>query len=297
MSSLPPELALEIEAVRSDRLGGASAVMAAAAAVLRRAGPLGAVLPAARALCQAQPSMAPVWNVAMHAVAFGPGEGPFEAFVGRAARAPRAVVTFAVEALTVGMDRSPLRLTTLSASSAVAQVVRALAERAPISLTCAEGRPALEGRRLAQDLAASGVPVTVCTDAALALGLEPCDAVLVGADAVGPTHFVNKVGTLMLAAAASARGVPAHVLASRDKFVMPELWPRIDVRDRPSDEVWPSPPDGVRVRNPYFEAIPVDLVSSVISDAGVLGADLVRGACESLSDRRLVAALKAIEGL
>jgi translation initiation factor 2B subunit (eIF-2B alpha/beta/delta family) len=46
------------------------------------------------------------------------------------------------------------------------------------------------------------------------------------------------------------------------------------------------------VRNPYFEPTPLDLIASVISDVGVLGADMVPDVCESAHDAFALEALK-----
>jgi translation initiation factor 2B subunit (eIF-2B alpha/beta/delta family) len=53
------------------------------------------------------------------------------------------------------------------------------------------------------------------------------------------------------------------------------------IRDESPDEIWPSPPAGVTVRNRYFERIPLDLIAAVISDLGVLGTGMVPDACAS----------------
>jgi translation initiation factor 2B subunit (eIF-2B alpha/beta/delta family) len=182
-------------------------------------------------------------------------------------------------------------IVTLSASGSVTRLLEALRSRGPLRVSCSEGRPALEGRRLAERLAALGVEVTFLTDAALAAALDGANAVLVGADAVGPRHFVNKTGTRMLLSAAGVAGVPVYVAATRDKFVMPALWPRLTIRHEPPAEVWDAPPAGVLVRNPYFETVPLDLTTGVISDVGVLGSDMVREVCASLEDPLLLAAL------
>jgi translation initiation factor 2B subunit (eIF-2B alpha/beta/delta family) len=105
--------------------------------------------------------------------------------------------------------------------------------------------------------------------------------VVVGADAVSPDWFLNKSGTRMLATAAAQQGVPLYVCATRDKFVSRAIAGRLSIRDESPSEIWPAPPAGVTVRNRYFEPTPVDLVSAVISDIGVLGAALVPDACHS----------------
>ena len=41
-----------------------------------------------------------------------------------------------------------------------------------------------------------------------------------------------------------------------------------------------SAPAGVTVRNPYFERTPLDIVTAIISDIGVLGTGMVPDVCE-----------------
>src|SRR5262249_18009640 len=141
----------------------------------------------------------------------------FDRFAERVARAPAAIARFAREIFDEG--QSPLRLVTVSFSRTVETVLRSLAERRSLRIACSEGRPALEGRRLATRLAAHGVAVTCFSDAAIGHALASADAVLVGADAVAPEWFLNKSGTRMLAAAAAQQGIPVYVTAARDKFV------------------------------------------------------------------------------
>ena len=153
--------------------------------------------------------------------------------------------------------------------------------RCGLRVACAEGRPALEGRRLAEVLAALDVPVTCYSDAALGNALAGADAVLVGADAVTPDWFLNKVGTRMLAAAAAQAGVPVYVVASRDKFLPATAGARLRISEGAAAEIWDTPARQVTVRNPYFESTPADLASAFITDVGVLGAALVPDVCNA----------------
>jgi translation initiation factor 2B subunit (eIF-2B alpha/beta/delta family) len=241
--------------------------------------------------------MAPVWNAGIEAV-LACAETPtarrgerFERFAQRVARAPRALARFAVDCFALEDPAAPLRLVTLSSSRSVLTAVEALAAARPLRLACAEGRPALEGRRLAAALGARGIPVTFFSDAAVGHGLAGADAVLVGADAIAPEWFLNKSGTRMLAAAAAQQGVPFYVAATREKFVGHAVAARLVVREGAAAEIWDAPPPGVTVRNPYFEATPLDLVTGVISDAGVLGAGMVPDVCNESADAARLQAL------
>ena len=298
----PDELAPRIEAIAGDRESGASDILDAAIGVLRDAlasGETGQITRAARALCRAQPTMAPVWNAAIEAVLACRAEAPtvrrrterFERFAQRVARAPGALARFAAECFALDDPAAPLRLVTLSSSRSVLTAIGALAAARTLRLACAEGRPGLEGRRLAAAIGALGIPVTFFSDAAIGQALAVADAVLVGADAIAPEWFLNKSGTRMLAAAAAQQGVPFYVVATREKFVGHGVAARLVVREGAPEEIWDAPPPGVTVRNPYFEATPLDLITGVISDAGVLGAGMVADVCTESADAARLEAL------
>ena len=269
-----------ITRIAADRQSGASELLDEVVAVLRDALARGDdMAEVSRALCRAQPSMAPVWNAALEAMAAREAPERFERFLQRLARAPRAMARFAAGLFAADEPGTPLALVTISFSRSVRQVMAEVARVRPLSVACAEGRPALEGRRLAAELAASGIEVTCFGDAAIGHALATADAVLVGADAITPDWFLNKSGTRMLAAAAAQQGRPVYVAATRDKFVGRAVAARLVSRDGAPAEIWDAPPAGVTVRNPYFERTPLDLVAAVISDAGVLGAGMVPDVC------------------
>ena len=210
------------------------------------------------------------------------------------ARSGDALARFARECFSVD-DASPLRVVTISLSRSVITVIDAIRQARTVRVSCSESRPALEGRRLASRLAALGVPVTCFSDAAIGHALAAADAVLLGADAVGPEWFLNKSGTRMLAAAAARQGVPVYLVATRDKFVGHAVGARLAIREGSAGEVWESPPAGVEVRNPYFESTPLDLVTSVISDAGLLGAGMVPDVCNAIQDAVMLDALDEVD--
>ena len=270
-----PELQNRIDGLARDRESGASEILQEALAILRdAAADPSDVADVAHALCLAQPSMGSMWNAARAALA---GRESLTRFCARVARAPAAVHRFARELFnTVPLDR-PLRVVTISYSRTVLDVLVAVAGTRAVHVTCSEGRPALEGRTLATRLAESGAGVAMFADAAIGHALSDADAAVVGADAVAPEFFVNKSGTRMLAAAATLQGVPLYVLASRDKFVNRETAARLQLREGPAAEVWDAAPPRIQVRNPYFEATPLDLVAGIVTDVGVLGpADVPR---------------------
>ena len=279
MQSGPDQLSRRIEALRANRTSGASGILSEALEILfaARAAHIN-VQQIAEAICQAQPTMAPVWNAA--AAAVSPDPERLNQFAERVRRAPAALARFAASHFADDASRDVLHVVTISSSGSVVAALTAILTTRPLRVSCSESRPALEGRRLASDLSQSGIPVTYFTDAAIAHALGDADAVLVGADAVAASCFLNKSGTRMLAAAASQQGVPVYVVASRDKFIGRELAARLVIRRGAPGEVWDAPPPGVDVQNPYFESIPLDFVTAVISDVGILGTGMVPDVCE-----------------
>ncbi len=147
-----------------------------------------------------------------------------------------------------------------------------------IRILCSEGRPALEGARLAEALAAAGAPVQLCVDAALPGLVREADLVLVGADAVIEEGAINKIGTYALALAAKAAGRPFYIAASLDKILPPFLVPLLRIPDRPPGEVWEARHPTLRVRNRYFEFTPLGLVEEVITEAGLWSRRKLRSA-------------------
>lgn len=281
-----------IARLAADRESGASEILDEALEILRDALTTEADVRAiARAVCRAQPSMAPIWNASIAALASVEDPERFNTFTHRVARAPGALTRFTLECFE---GSGPLRVVTISFSRTVVGALEALSMTRPLRVICSESRPALEGRRLASRLAAAGIPVTCFSDAAIGHALGAVDAVLVGADAIAPEWFLNKSGTRMLAAGALQQGVPVYVLASRDKFVSHAVAGRLIVADHHPAEVWSDPPAGVVVRNPYFESTPLDLVASVITDAGILGAGMVPDVCEAIARDTPSGVLKAL---
>ena len=121
---------------------------------------------------------------------------------------------------------------------------------------------------LAAALAKVGVPVLFAVDAAAATLVRECAAVLLGADSVGDLGVVNKLGSLGAAQAASAAGVPVLVATDETK-ILPPGFPQRVADERPADEVWRAPAN-VRVWNRYFEAVPLEVVSSIITESATL---------------------------
>jgi translation initiation factor 2B subunit (eIF-2B alpha/beta/delta family) len=282
-------LAHRLRAFGDNHLSGALSLTAEALGILREVLDREALPAVARALCEAQPAMAPVWNAALAALA---GHARFEAFEARLERAPAALIRVALRELDL---IRPLRVVTYSGSGSVMRVLESLATRGAVHVSVGEGRPHFEGRELAERLVRAGIAVDYYLDAALSHAIDRAAIVLVGADAIGSDFFINKSGTrLVLAAAAQAR-VPAYVVATRDKLAAPAVWALLRLPEHAPAEVWPDPPKGVAVRNRYFELVPCSLATAFLTDLGVLDPHMLTAACAGQQDAELLAALTVLQ--
>jgi methylthioribose-1-phosphate isomerase len=134
-----------------------------------------------------------------------------------------------------------------------------------------ETRPLLQGARLtAWELRQAGIPHRVVADSAAGslMAQGRVDRVIVGADRIAANGDVaNKVGTYPLAVLADRHGVPFYVAA-------------------PLSTIDPATPDGAAIPieerdpvevlaagdafNPAFDVTPADLVTAIVTEAGVL---------------------------
>ncbi|GAB3026706.1 translation initiation factor eIF-2B [Natronobiforma cellulositropha] len=130
-----------------------------------------------------------------------------------------------------------------------------------------EARPRYIGRKTARQLATvEGVDVTLVTDSASGYVLETCDRVVVGMDCIVEDTLYNRVGTFPIAAAANYLEVPVTVLGSAAKVVTEGFV--FENEFRSGSEVMLEPVDGFSVENPNYDATPVALLESVITDEG-----------------------------
>ncbi len=225
-------------------------------------------------ILDAQPAMAPL--VVLIGDALGALETATDVESGRAA-AREAASTFrrrieacteeAAERTAAVLPAEGAVLTLSSSATVLAALMRGkdLTSRRVIVL---ESRPMLEGQRTAIALAEAGVRATVAVDAAVATLVPQCAAVLLGADSVGDLGVVNKVGSLAAAEAARRAGVPVVVAADRTK-ILPRGFPQPTADDRSPEEVM-RPRSGVTVWNRYFEAVPLEAVTWLVTDEAVL---------------------------
>ena len=147
-----------------------------------------------------------------------------------------------------------------------------------VRVIATETRPVQQGSRLtAFELRHDGIDVSLIPDTAVgyAMSRGMVDRVVVGADRVLRTgHVYNKIGTYQVAAMARRHGVPFYVAAPLSTFDMDSSPADVVIEQRPADEVTGTAgrrtaPDGIGVINPAFDETPPELVSAIITEAGV----------------------------
>jgi methylthioribose-1-phosphate isomerase len=159
-----------------------------------------------------------------------------------------------------------------------------------ITVIACETRPLLQGARLtAWELARDGIPVTVITDsmAASFMRTGTIDAVIVGADRITGDAVFNKIGTYMHAVLARYHGIPFYVAAPLSTFDVTRSARDVVIEERGRDEIAiignrTFVPPAVPVKNPAFDATPMELVSAIITEQGIIRppytmTDLVQG--------------------
>lgn len=192
--------------------------------------------------------------------------------VGKAASGWRERLDVAQGALRLHLRRafgSAPAIYTYSASSTVQGAIEDhFAAGAWFRVVLSESRPGNEGTRLAADLTARGIPVTLGTDAWLWGAIEEEGLLVFGADALLPNAWVNKTGTRALAWRARERGVVVACAADTSKFLPPALAAMPRSYERDPVEIVSDPPPSLTVVNPYFEEIGWEALDVLVTERG-----------------------------
>jgi methylthioribose-1-phosphate isomerase len=145
-----------------------------------------------------------------------------------------------------------------------------------------ETRPFLQGARLTSwELQQDGIPATLITDSmgGALMRRGEIDLVVVGADRIAANGDVaNKIGTYTLAVLARRHEIPFYVAAplSTVDLDTPD-GDAIPIEERSAEEVLSLAgvriaPEGVGALHPAFDVTPAELVTAIITEAGVADA-------------------------
>lgn len=277
----------DLEALASDRRRGAAEI---AAALLdwceawgeeeAREPPAASEVAATLAsIARSQAAMAPILRVSNDLLLEierredAGDEGAVRRAAAKAAASWRSRLAAATESLGLHLRRAlegADTVYTYSASSTVRAAIEArYAAGDWFRVVVSEARPGNEGAALARSLAERGVPVRFGTDVWLWSALEEGEGALVlGADALLSTAWVNKFGSAVLADRARAAGVPVVVAADTSKWLPPALASLPRSYDRDPGELVVRPPASMEVENPYFEEIPYAALDHLITERG-----------------------------
>jgi ribose 1,5-bisphosphate isomerase len=177
---------------------------------------------------------------------------------------------------------------THSYSSTVMDTLKAAYAKYPkIKVIATRSGPGRTGERIARELGQYGVSVTFIDDTAIGLYTATANKVMVGADRIcADGKLINGIGTYPLALAAKRAGIPFYVLGETLKFDPRLRGNEVDLEEKDASEVMEMgklPPE-VRVKNPYFDITPPELITGIVTEDGVLKPQDIVGYINNLPD-------------
>jgi ribose 1,5-bisphosphate isomerase len=155
----------------------------------------------------------------------------------------------------------------------------------------AESRPLLEGQTLAVKLAKLGYRVELIIDAAMGRYTPKAEIAVCGADTVlADGSILNKVGTYLLAlsCAKQPEAIPFVIATTTTKFSYSSLKEDYSpiIKERPPEEIladWEV--KGIMPRNVYFESVPAELISMLITEKGIITSEISETVKQTLQKR------------
>ena len=307
---ISPDIVSLIDSIRDNKTDGASELARQAAGVLKTAaersqtttteefileqGEIG------RRLTSTRPAMAPIYNIIGRVLNVIDRktktmelEGIKELIISRAEKAIddslKAVDQIARYGSRLVDDGDCIM--THSYSSTVSTALKAISgKHQDIEVIVTRSGPGRTGERTARELGDIGIELMFIDDTAVSVYLTAVNKVMVGADRIcADGNIVNGAGTYQLALASERAGVPFYVLCETLKFDSRLKSDEVDLEEKEPDEVADPanlPPE-VRVRNPYFDITPLELITSVITENGMFTAKkLAKIWRDTLSKRR-----------
>ena len=291
--NISPEITSLIDEIKNDRVHGASQLARQAVNVLKiaaersQAGSAKAFLleqeEVGEKLMSARPAMAPIFNIVsglLKAISEKSTARDLKSIkqftISRAdeavTRSLQAVAQIAEYSFELIADSD--RIMTHSYSSTVVAVLKeAFTKHRNIEVIATRSGPGRTGERIAQELGLYGIPLTFIDDAAMGLYISTVNKVMVGADRVcADGKVVNGIGSYQLALAAKRAGIPFYVLCETLKFDPRLKGDEVDLEEKePSEVIEPGRlPLEVKVKNPYFDITPQELVTGIVTENGLL---------------------------
>lgn len=170
------------------------------------------------------------------------------------------------------------RLACVDWGTALGVIRSAIGHGKDIKVISCETRPLNQGSRITCfELMEDGIPVTLITDsmAGHMMRQGKVDKVIVGADRIVRDAVFNKIGTYSHSVLAKAHSIPFYVAAPISTFDFTRMEKDIVIEERDPGELrhWNGTqiaPEGVPVYNPAFDATPMENVTAIITEQGIL---------------------------
>jgi eIF-2B alpha/beta/delta-like uncharacterized protein len=173
----------------------------------------------------------------------------------------------------VGLVQPKDTIMTHSYSSTVANALKKAYEKQRIQIIVTRSGVSRVGQRAAWELGYSGIQQTYIDDTAIGIYIKQTSKVLVGADRIcADGGVVNGIGTYLMALAAFHSSVPFFVLCEKAKFDPRMKSSEIEHEDHsPLELAQPGIlPEGVEIKNPYFDLTPLKFVTGIITEDGLI---------------------------
>ncbi len=174
------------------------------------------------------------------------------------------------------------RLATVDWGTALGVIRSAVEEGKKIKVIACETRPLNQGSRLtAWELMQDGIDVTLITDSMAGIVMQKglVDCAIVGADRIVRDAVFNKIGTYTVAVLAKEHSIPFYVAAPETTFDWGKEAKDVVIEERSREELIYCnikckrsliAPTDVGVFNPAFDSTPLNYVSALITEKGVI---------------------------
>ena len=166
---------------------------------------------------------------------------------------------------------------THSYSSTVVAAIKKIAEqKRGIKVIVTKSGTGRYGERTSRELAEASIPVLYIDDTTVGAYISGVSKVLVGADRItADGKLINGAGTYTVAAAAKVNNIPVYVLCETLKFDFSTSSKKVNLEERVNEglvEEGIFPPE-VTTSNPTFDITPLDFITAIVSENGVVTAD------------------------
>jgi len=170
------------------------------------------------------------------------------------------------------------RLACVDWGTALGVIRSAIKNGKEIRVVACETRPLNQGSRLtAWELTQDKIPVTLITESAAGHLMRhgKIDKIIVGADRITKDAVFNKIGTYTHSVLAKEHNIPFYVAAPTSTIDRDHHEEEITIEERDPDELRyikniQLAPDNVPVHNPAFDATPIENITAIITERGIL---------------------------